>query len=84
MKVGNAGETVEVTAQAPLLDQTNASVGQVISTESVADLPLNGRTPVVLTELSVGVISTSAPAAQCTHSITTRAMRGRLAERRTR
>ena len=46
MKVGNAGETVEVTAQAPLLDQTNASVGQVISTESVADLPLNGRTPV--------------------------------------
>lgn len=61
MKVGNAGETVEVTAAAPLLDQTNASVGQVISTESVADLPLNGRTPVVLTELSVGVIATSAP-----------------------
>lgn len=61
LKVGNTGETVEVTAQAPLIDQTNASVGQVISTESVADLPLNGRTPVVLTELSVGVISTSAP-----------------------
>lgn len=61
LKVGNAGETVEVTAEAPLLDQTNASVGQVISTESVADLPLNGRTPVVLTELSVGVIATSAP-----------------------
>jgi hypothetical protein len=61
LKVGNTGETVEVTADAPLLDQTNASVGQVISTESVADLPLNGRTPVVLTELSVGVIATSAP-----------------------
>src|ERR1700761_1548973 len=61
LKVGNTGETVEVTADAPLLDQTNASVGQVISTQSVADLPLNGRTPVVLTELSVGVISTSAP-----------------------
>src|SRR5580692_1788297 len=61
LKVGNQGETVEVTAEAPLLDQTNASIGQVISTESVADLPLNGRTPVVLTELSVGVISTSAP-----------------------
>lgn len=61
LKVGNTDETVEVTAQAPLLDQTNASVGQVISTQSVADLPLNGRTPVVLTELSVGVISTSAP-----------------------
>jgi hypothetical protein len=61
LKVGNKGETVEVTADAPLLDQTNASVGQVISTESVADLPLNGRTPAVLTELSVGVITTSAP-----------------------
>lgn len=61
MKVGNTGETVEVTAQAPLLDQTNASVGQVISTESVADLPVNGRTPTTLTELSVGVITTAAP-----------------------
>jgi hypothetical protein len=61
MKVGNTGETVEVTTTAPLLDQSNASVGQVISTQSVADLPLNGRTPAVLTELSVGVITTSAP-----------------------
>jgi hypothetical protein len=61
LKVGNTGETVEVTAQAPLLDQTNASVGQVISTESVADLPVNGRTPTTLTELSVGVITTAAP-----------------------
>src|SRR5579875_4171545 len=58
LKVGNAGETVEVTANAPLIDQTNASVGQVISTESVADLPVNGRTPTTLTELSVGVITT--------------------------
>src|SRR6201996_5989954 len=61
LKVGNQGETVEVTAEAPLLDQTNASVGQVISTESVADLPVNGRTPTTLTELSVGVITTAAP-----------------------
>ncbi|HEY4010248.1 MAG TPA: TonB-dependent receptor [Acidobacteriaceae bacterium] len=61
LKVGNTGETVEVTTNAPLLDQTNASVGQVISTESVADLPVNGRTPTTLTELSVGVITTAAP-----------------------
>ena len=61
LKVGNQGETVEVTADAPLLDQTNASVGQVISTESVADLPLNGRTPAVLTELAVGAISEIPP-----------------------
>jgi hypothetical protein len=61
LPLGDSATTVEVTAAAPLLDQANASVGQVISTESVADLPLNGRTPTTLTELSVGVITTAAP-----------------------
>ena len=61
LTVGSATQTVTVTGEAPLVDQANASVGQVISTESVEDLPLNGRTPVVLAELSVGVITTSAP-----------------------
>jgi hypothetical protein len=61
LTVGEASQTVTVTAEAPLVDQANASVGQVISTESVADLPLNGRTPAVLTELSVGVISEIPP-----------------------
>ncbi len=50
-----------VTSDAPLVDLANASVGQVISAESVADLPLNGRAPTTLAELSVGVISTAAP-----------------------
>jgi hypothetical protein len=61
LTIGQATETVTVTGAAPLIDQANASVGQVISTESVADLPLNGRTPAVLTELSVGVISEIPP-----------------------
>jgi hypothetical protein len=61
MSIGQGSETVTVTSGTPLIDQANASVGQVISTESVADLPLNGRTPAVLTELSVGVITTAAP-----------------------
>jgi len=59
--VGSTNQTVTVTAEAPLVDQENASVGQVISTESVDDLPLNGRTPVVLASLAVGVVTTSAP-----------------------
>jgi hypothetical protein len=59
--IGAADTTVEVNAAPPLIDQANASVGQVISTESVADLPLNGRTPTTLTELSEGVITTAAP-----------------------
>ncbi len=61
LQVGSSGETVEVNAAPPLIDQANASVGQVISTESVEDLPLNGRTPTTLTELSEGVITTAAP-----------------------
>ncbi len=61
LTLGESSQTVTVTAEAPLVDQANASVGQVISTESVADLPLNGRTPTTLTELSVGVITTAAP-----------------------
>jgi len=61
MSIGRGSETVTVTTEIPLVDEANASVGQVISTESVADLPLNGRTPTTLTELSEGVITTAAP-----------------------
>jgi hypothetical protein len=61
LPVGSTDTVVTVSTAPPLVDQANASVGQVISTESVADLPLNGRTPTTLTELSVGVITTAAP-----------------------
>ena len=61
LSVGSESQSVTVTAEEPLVDQANASIGQVISTESVEDLPLNGRTPVVLASLSVGVVTTSAP-----------------------
>jgi hypothetical protein len=61
LTIGGAAQSITVTGEAPLVDQANASVGQVISAESVADLPLNGRTPVTLAALSVGVITTSAP-----------------------
>jgi hypothetical protein len=61
LTLGSASETVTVTSAEPLIDQANASVGQIISTQSVADLPLNGRTPTTFTELSVGVITTAAP-----------------------
>lgn len=61
MQVGETTTTVTVTGAPPLVDQANASVGQIITTESVADLPLNGRTPTTLTELSEGVITTAPP-----------------------
>ena len=43
LKPGNVTTTVEVTAAAPVLQSQDASVGQVIDSKSVNDLPLNGR-----------------------------------------
>lgn len=61
LTVGSTGLTVTVTGETPLLDTANAAVNTVIDTSSVADLPLNGRTPAALAELSAGVITTAAP-----------------------
>ncbi len=66
LQPGSVSETVTVTATPPLLDLANASIGSVISTRSVADLPINGRTPTTLTELAPGVINTGS-AAQLIH-----------------
>ena len=40
---GDIKETVTVTAEAPLLDATSATVGTVVDGEKVTQLPLNGR-----------------------------------------
>lgn len=45
LKLGEASQTVTVTGETPLLSQATATIGDVISTASVADLPLNGRAP---------------------------------------
>jgi len=61
LKVGTASQTVTVTGETPLLSQASATIGDVIPTGSVADLPLNGRAPMMLAELSVGVETEAAP-----------------------
>ncbi len=61
LEVGNTSQTIEVTADAPLINSENASVGQTITTKEVEDLPLNGRTPLVLASLSIGVLATGQP-----------------------
>lgn len=43
MKVGQVSEVVEVTAAAPLVASETSSVGNVIDTTKVVELPLNGR-----------------------------------------
>ncbi len=61
LQIGNATETVSVTAETPLIDAANASIGQTITTKEVEDFPVNGRTPITLVELAVGVVPTSQP-----------------------
>jgi hypothetical protein len=43
MDVGAVTETVDVTAEAPLLQQSSSELGTVITQEAVKELPLNGR-----------------------------------------
>src|ERR1700675_2389155 len=55
LKPGNVTTTIEVTAAAPVLQSQDASVGQVIDSRSVNDLPLNGRNFTFLAQLAAGV-----------------------------
>ena len=43
LDIGTLGETITVSAEAPLLQQASAELGTVISEEAVHELPLNGR-----------------------------------------
>jgi hypothetical protein len=61
LEVGQVSESVNVTAETPLLETATASAGQVISGRSVANLPMNGRVALVLAQTSIGVISTADP-----------------------
>jgi len=60
MKTGSTTETIEVTAAAPVLQTQDASVGQVMDTRNVNNLPLNGRNFTFLAQLSAGVNSPQA------------------------
>ncbi|MGA7226500.1 MAG: carboxypeptidase-like regulatory domain-containing protein, partial [Candidatus Acidiferrales bacterium] len=55
LRPGNVTTTVEVTAALPVLQSQDASVGQVINSRNVNDLPLNGRNFTFLAQLAAGV-----------------------------
>ncbi len=52
---GEVRESIEVTTTAPLLETDTSERGQVISSRSIVGLPLNGRNPVQLAQLTAGV-----------------------------
>src|SRR5213082_3600901 len=55
LKPGAVTQSVEVVAAVPVLQTQNASVGQVVDSKSVNELPLNGRNFTFLAQLVAGV-----------------------------
>lgn len=56
MQVGDVSQVVEVTSQVPLLQTENASLGQVVESRKVLEMPLNGRNIFGLVALVPGVV----------------------------
>ncbi len=61
MQVGTVTEQVEVQGATPTLETDTSSVGKVISTQEVLNLPLNGREFLQLATLIPGVSKTYSP-----------------------
>ena len=57
MELGAVNQTIEVTAETPLLQPTNASLGQVIDQRPTNEIPLDGRNVFNLITLSPAAIA---------------------------
>jgi hypothetical protein len=55
LEIGDVGETITVTADAPALETTSGSLGQVIDSRRVAELPIPHGDPFKLIGLAAGV-----------------------------
>ena len=58
LEVGSVNDTVEVTTSAPLLETDTSSLGQVVDSQRIVDLPLNGRYFTRLAVLTAGTAPT--------------------------
>jgi hypothetical protein len=61
IKPASVSSTVEVTATEVAVETTNPTLGQVITSEEVSDLPLNGRNFVQLATLTPGTTQSTSP-----------------------
>jgi hypothetical protein len=59
MSPGSVSENVEVNSELPEIQTETSSLGQVIMSRQITDLPLNGRDYTQLATLSTGVVRTS-------------------------
>jgi hypothetical protein len=61
LEMGAINEVVTVTAETSLLETSSASTGQVLDHEDIENMPVNGRTPLILGQLAYGALSTGNP-----------------------
>ncbi len=61
LDLGQVTEVMNVSGEAGLLETSTASAGQVINSRQIENIPMNGRTPLTLAQLSFGVIPNSDP-----------------------
>src|SRR5205085_718144 len=57
LQLGSAAEKITVAAEATQVDTASSTLGQVVDTRKVSDLPLNGRNAAQLTTLVAGVLA---------------------------
>jgi hypothetical protein len=55
LEIGRSSEQVTVTAESPLLEESNGAVGQVVGGDQINSLPLDGHNPFSLMNLGAGV-----------------------------
>jgi len=58
LEVGQVAETIEVQANAAMVETRNVGIGHVIENERILELPLNGRNAADLIELSGAAVRT--------------------------
>jgi hypothetical protein len=56
LEIGQTNESVQVTAEAPIVDTESGALGHVMTTTQITDLPLNGRGFSELARLTPGVV----------------------------
>ncbi len=64
LQVGGVAESIEVSAQAALLDSQTSSLGQLIDNSKIQNIPLNGRSSFRLVQLTPGILTTRAAGGQ--------------------
>jgi hypothetical protein len=62
LEIGNVAESVEVTAESPVLESVTSTVGQVIGSKQSSELPLRGGSLAWLYTMAPGVVLPSLPA----------------------